>query len=150
MLNWLRTKLINRRRAIYRYWDGKRFRRADPMVLYRSLMSHPKFDLSTHPQFIDENQEDRDITLSAIRDVFGVKAFDGLTGEGLTEEETVQLLWAFVSYCTAKKKSVSPSPTSPPATESNPSGPQREELDTTSPLDCGSTSPDPKSVSPPA
>ena len=33
MLNWIRRKLINRRRAIYTYWDGRQTVKADPMVL---------------------------------------------------------------------------------------------------------------------
>lgn len=150
MLNWLRSKLINHRRAIYSYFDGQQVRKADPMVLHRSLMSHPEFDLATHPQLIDESPEDRDITLNATRDVFGVKAFDGLTGEGLTEEETINLLWGFVSYCNSKKKRTNPSPTSPPATDSKPPDLPPVASTTKPPSASGSISAEPKFDMPPA
>lgn len=127
MLNWLRRRLINRRRAIFTYWNGQRLVSNDPMRIFRSLLTHPKFDWNQHPQLIDdygrerESHAEREIVLDAIRDVFHVTAYDPDTGKGLTEEETLSLLWSFTHYCNSKKKSGNPSPTPPRSSEPMPS-----------------------------
>lgn len=137
MLGFLRRWYINRTRAIFQYWDGRRIRRIDPMAAFRALVAHPEFDWESHPDLIDTGDDEAtDITLGAVRDVFGVQAYKGELSAGLTEAETISLLTDFVVYVNALKKNINPSPISPP-----PTGPDCSGDSTTKPsVDCGSTS----------
>lgn len=121
MLNFVRRWWINRQRAIFRYWDGSRFRNADPWALYRALQLHNRFTWE-HLKLVEiEDAEAIEITLEAVRDVFGVQAFDGETRRGLTESETIALIESFEDYVAIVKKKVSHSPTWPESTEPDPS-----------------------------
>ena len=116
----------DRGREIYRYHDGRRWRRADPLAVYRALKAHPEFDWDADPAVAElewKIPEEKDFTswrksVDAARDVFGVPRFeDG----GLTESELSGLLVDFTAYLGVQKKSGNPPPTSPPATASPPS-----------------------------
>lgn len=121
MMNWIRRKLITRRREIFAYWNGVRLVRADPMPIYRGLMNHPKMEIDNHPQLIDADDGSREIVLRAIREVFGVDEYDNETEEGLIESETINLLWSFFAWCNSKKKPTNTSPTlSEPAEKPSP------------------------------
>jgi hypothetical protein len=137
MLNLIRRWFNNRNRAIFRFWDGQRIRRIDPLLAYRRLDTHPEFDWSTHPEMIDGDDERlsseaTEITARAVCEVFGVRPFDG--SRGLTEQECIGLLIQFVQYLTALKKNGNTSPTSVPSTESQPpaDSESRENSDSTS------------------
>lgn len=142
--NWWRGRRQQRRRAIFRYWDGRAFRTADPLAVYRLLATHPKFDWERHPREIDEGDaEATDTTLSAVREVFGVQMFDAATRRGLTEAETLNLLIEFVNYLGLLKKSIRLPPILRRATGPAYS-PQTNARTTNSMSDSGSTSPEPK------
>ena len=145
MLNWIRRKLFNRSRNIFRYWDGQRFIRDDPQVLYRKLATHSRFEWDVHTQLIDQDDESREIVLDATREIFHIQKFDPETERGLTEEETFNLLWSFMNYCHSKKKNTNPSPTPQPSTESATSA----DSATSSGSDFGSISPESKFDMPP-
>lgn len=125
MLAWLRRRREECRRKIFRYWDGARWRRCDPIEAMFRLQSHPRFDHKLHPILVDEgDREAIEITCEAVRQAFGVPAFDSATSAGLTVGETLDLLCEFCLYLEGLKKSTgqpvtSPLPTEPTPTASN-------------------------------
>ncbi len=116
MFNWLRKRLLQKSRAIYRFWNGERFVCRDPMEIYRALKSHKTFDWGVHTQVVEWDWPVRDIVLDAIREVFGVEKFDPATGKGLLEEETLRLLWDYSYYCLKKNANTNGRQTQPVAT----------------------------------
>lgn len=128
-LSWLRNWWRNRQRAIFHYWDGKRNRRIDPMVVYRRLDEHPEFDWDNDTKLFanigDERKMLRDAAeeamqkcIAATREAFAVSAFDSVSGCGLTEMETLSLFESFCVYMGVLKKSTGTLPTSPQFTDS--------------------------------
>lgn len=120
MLNVIRRWLFNRNRAIFRYWDGRKLRRIDPMVVYRRLDSHPDFDWETTPVEVDAPSDAiagpaLAATAEAVREAFEIPVYDGK--RGLTEGELTNLLIDYVEWLNALKKNTSEPPTSPPPTE---------------------------------
>lgn len=125
MLNWIRRRWRERRRAIFCYWDGARRRRIDPLIAYRKLTTHPRFDPESHLTLIDADTvspvgpgrefalnaalEAFDITLDATREVFGVSEWSE-DRPGLTQAETRDLLKSFLIYCIDLKKNGSDTP----------------------------------------
>ena len=139
--NWLRRRSQTRRRAVFRYWDGRRYSCADPLQVYRALSTHAEFDWSTHPKLVDEEDHDATVlTVSTMREVFKVPAFeDG----GLTEAECIALLVDYVAYLTRLKKKVSRLRTSP-VPMVPPSSPIQNDTTPKQDSDSGSTSAEPK------
>lgn len=110
MFNWLQRWRLNRHRAIFQLWDGRRYRYVDPDVVFRCLKNHETFDLDTDTSLHDAGvEESTERCLLATREAFGVKEFDGSTGkpEGLTEQETLNLLGRFGDWMSAVKKNIS-------------------------------------------
>lgn len=135
MFNWVRRYFNNRHRAIFKYWDGRKWRAADPLVAFRALMGHSKLTsehltLLQDPSAAPENMavEAFDVALEATRDVFGITAWTEKTG-GLTTAETRNLLMGFMGYILSLKKSGSPTPTSP-----EPTGPTSSSPSSTEPI----------------
>ncbi len=148
MFGWcidlFRRWLFNRGRLIFRYWDGRRSRIGDPMILYRNLLAHEDFrseDLALiqvkdlFPKMVEK--------LSRVyRDVFSVKqAVDG----GLTDVEAVQNLTQFIAFAGLQKKSTEPTPTSPPSTDMPVSQDSQPETNISADSDSTSTSTEPPS-----
>lgn len=119
MINLVRRWFANRNRQIFSYWDGRRVRKADPLVVYRKLDNDPEFDWETHPEMIDSGEDGladnaMEITANAVKRAFNVEPFDG--AKGLTENECIGLLVQFVDYLTALKKNGNTSQTTPAST----------------------------------
>lgn len=124
----------NRGRAIFRFWDGERKRSIDPMVVYRRLNDHPRFDWDSDPKLFENIGDERPLIrqaaenaiqkcVEATRDAFEVRAFDGIGGGGLTEVETMSLFESFCGYMGVLKKNTDQPQTSQPSTDSrNPNG----------------------------
>ena len=135
---WLSSKSDpSQNRDIFRFWDGEEDRGIAPLRAYRALLAHPDFDWEVHPGLIDQmDSEDAhlrdmaiqasELTVQAVRDVFGVRPWTDQT-PGLTESEMISLLIGFVDYLVGVKKNTSPSPTSPPPMEPTPSGTSSED-----------------------
>ena len=118
MWRWLRKY----REGIFRFFDGTRWRCADPIAVFRSLQNHPEFDLATTPKMagVDDPKIKFDAIrkcADAVRVAFNVQPLDD-TGAGLTEEECCALLVRFSQYADALKKNTNPPQTSPPSTAS--------------------------------
>ncbi len=108
--DWIIRWVFNRNRRIYRYWDGRRRRAADPMVVYQRLLSCDDFDIETTPQLAEAGDlEAAETTADAVRHAFDLPAFNGW--EGLTILECMDLLGVYLGYLLALKKNIRHSPT---------------------------------------
>jgi hypothetical protein len=122
MFNWIRRCLINRQRKIFRYWDGNQVLYADPLLLWRLIMTHREFDPATHGPAFDRGEEEAyRVVLRCAMDVFQVPLIDrrtkaSLKQPGLTEQELINLFKRFLAYCDDLKKSIRTSQTSPEPT----------------------------------
>ena len=135
-------------RFIYRYNNGQKVVRADPMRLYKAVMQvGPELEIdikvSKSPSKDAANAHQQ--ALLKLRDIFAVKP---LEEGGLTEIETFRLFDHFMAFCGVQKKSSSPPPTSPDA-PSPPTPPSPAEgPPTPKPSDSGSTASDSSSEKP--
>lgn len=96
-------------RDIFRYFDGMQDRAVDPMAVFRSLSSHPEFDINQSlPQIASGDlklqMESSAIAVDATRKAFGIQPWDEFTGTGLTELETLDVLLAFGEFTNGLKK----------------------------------------------
>lgn len=117
----------NRNRALFRYWDGIKWRSADPLVILRGIAEHPQLTtdhlkLLENPKGIPQDIaiEAFDVVLLATRDVFGIQAWTE-SQPGLTQAETRDTLSRFMAFVGQLKKSGSPMPISPEPMEPSPS-----------------------------
>jgi hypothetical protein len=122
-------------RGIFVYFDGRRHRHADPMVMARAIWSIPGFDPDVSRQLISSDVGATKLLgfeqiAVAVRDAWSISsAEDG----GLTDLECFQLLARFDDYLGDLKKSGSPGPTLPHFTV-----PDVSQIEVTNPaLDCG-------------
>ena len=92
------------RRLIYRYSDGTKLVQADPIILYRKLMSVYN-DIDANNTLARSQSKNaakgQEAVVKYIRQVFDVKPFEE---GGLTETETTALLDHFLIYCDEVKK----------------------------------------------
>lgn len=114
-------------RNIFRYWDGRRYRRIDPWSAYRATLDYPGWNWDETPKLIGETATDEAflrVKLDAIQTATNMarSVFDLPPVEkgGLTEEECLLLLWQFSAYVSAVKKNGRQPPTSPASSESTP------------------------------
>lgn len=110
MLNWLRRRLSDRQRKIFRYWDGQRLRAVDPVVVTRELLGAADFNWSQDPLTIETGvtrelrEQAISRTVSAVRQAFALPVpVDGT--RGLVETEVIGLLVLFADYIRQQKKS---------------------------------------------
>jgi hypothetical protein len=120
MFTWLRNKLEARRRSIFHYWNGSRWRRVDPADINRKMRDHPTFVFEKHVPLLREQdtfgQEAYDITYKAMLDIFDVHPVNDQGG--LTETEVMWLLTSYCEFCLALKKNISFRPILLPTMES--------------------------------
>lgn len=105
-----------RERLLYEFWDGEKHVKADPMVLWNALMEvwpdlivdmklansqHSQATKGWHAQIIK------------VRKVFSIKPFEE---GGLTETESMAILYDFWAWCEELKKNYPQTPTSAGAT----------------------------------
>jgi len=150
LFQFLKRKWSRGRKQIFQYWNGQAWCYADPMVVLRGLQDHPTFNWERYPVLVTKGDLGAlKVCADAIRDVFGIDPFNGVTGRGLTEEECLGLLADFSAYTSGVKKNGSPSPTPSVSTE------QESSVTTTAPTtnatsDSTSTSTDNEPVLPSA
>jgi hypothetical protein len=136
------------KRFLFRYWDGGKWRRSDPLECQRKIFRDEEYRADVHGSLVDEGDEEAtDITLRMIRRVFGIKSWSE-SGGGLTQIETLMLYRNFCEYLMGLKKNISPPPTWQPATGRTSSGSEIEITSDTSVS--GSTSTEPRSAAPTA
>lgn len=117
----------NRNRALFKYWDGIRWRAVDPLVALRKIADHPKLTtdhlkMLENPQGLPEGLaiEAFDTVLVATRDVFNVREWTE-NRKGLTQAQTRDLLSQFMGYISLLKKSGNNQQIMPEPMEPNPS-----------------------------
>ncbi len=131
-------------RHIYRYWNGEKEVTADPIELYKDVMSvWPDIDRElTLCTFVGPNGGFNDsfkahsALLDRIRSVFKIKI---LHEGGLTNDELVLLVDHFLKYTMEVKKNWRLSPTIPQAILRALSSPSAENPPTTNTSDSGAT-----------
>lgn len=108
--NRLRQRIHDRRRRIFRYYDGRKLCAADPIRIALELHDHPTF---LHRHLLEAANGDRDaqkIAAETASDVFRIPELQP-DGSGLTISERVDLLLAFDLYLLTLKKKPASSPT---------------------------------------
>lgn len=115
MFAWLR----DRRREIFRFHDGIRRRRIDPIPTIIALESHELFNPRDDPRLLESGDTDASLRVSqAVREVFGIQQLND-RGKGLTMTEQLAVLTRFYLFLEMLKKKSSPSPTPPLPTEAS-------------------------------
>ena len=112
LINWLRNKLWQRRRLIFRFHDGKRIRRADPLAAAIALHAHPKYLPRHLGQARDGDKEAIQIVADAATDIFGLQPLSADGRQGLTINERLEIMLGFNAYLRALKKNTVASATS--------------------------------------
>jgi len=108
-------------RRLFRFWDGRRYRCVDPMVILRRLGEVDNLDMENDPKRLKSKMESvrleatREIA-AAVRHAFDLPVYDGR--KGLTEEELCSLLGLFTRRMQALKKNTANSLSAAPSTES--------------------------------
>src|SRR5574340_1809562 len=110
MFRWFHSWREKRRlgpRGLFSFFDGTRTRWADPMRIWRGLLSHPKRNLEAMAPAIDAGEEpETTIFAEAVCEVFGVQRWNG--DSGLTDEEITQLVIGLQTFLQASKKNTRP------------------------------------------
>ena len=92
-------------RLLYRFWDGRQWRRVDPWRTYRAILADPKFNLETHLPLVEKGVEPETThCMQAICSAFGVQRYDVAAGTGMTDWELLSLLDSFTGYLDALEK----------------------------------------------
>jgi len=111
-------------RYLFRYWDGRRFRWADPLVVFQRLTHDPEFCYGNGPDdprseigpALEFQEPHFSRLVAAVHRAFGTHPFDGRYG--LTHAEALHLFSGFVYWVDALIKKNSRSSTSSPPTDS--------------------------------
>lgn len=107
-------------KQIFRYFDGKKERGADPIKTFRAILSHPKFNLQEHMASLMDDGPSADtavqteasqIAVDSVREIFGLTGWSEDTPDGLTEIETLEVLADFIIYMDGLKKNGNGQPT---------------------------------------
>lgn len=125
-------------RLIYSYWNGKELIKADPMTLYKKVMSHGaeiSIDWKVSSSVSKDAISSHSNLIKRLREIFEIPPFQS---DGLTESELIDLLDHFLSFVNIVKKNSSISATLPNSMELSLTSSETESP-TTNSSDCGST-----------
>lgn len=104
-------------RGLFSFHDGYRIRTVDPIDVLSAMEGHKEYRFDLHPQrVLDGEKEAMNITVDAVRQAFGIPPFTAVGKPGLTQQECLRLLNAFIVYIASQKKSTEPIATSSPST----------------------------------
>lgn len=117
---WFLTILGFDPRGLFAFFDGRRWRRVDPLEITRAFFTHPKFDWDETPNLLaGGNAFEQAHVLGQIaratREVFGIKE---ASAGGLTDQECFTLFGRFRQYMGDVKKNGKLFPTSSDSRES--------------------------------
>jgi hypothetical protein len=94
---------------IFTFWDGSAHRRMDPLPIWYALWQTP--DIEATIKRAIKNEMEAIIELTAVgRKLLNLQPYDPVTGSGLTELATLNLIGNFLAYCDELKKKVGPLP----------------------------------------
>lgn len=129
---------LNRRREIFKYWDGTQYRRIDPLAAYERMFRHPTampdrdWTLADEARLELEKLTPADLahhkrkwaahrrTAELARFMFDLKPLG--QNDGMTDDEAVSILGSFLYYLGDLKKKRDPPPKPQPPTETVCSG----------------------------
>jgi len=149
MFQWFRQWRAKRRRSIFRFFDGHRFREADPVLIAYRFDDDPEYRGDVHPEFLNPLPEDRepseeetalrknatDIIVRATRRAFGLDDWNEETG-GLPTLDVIELFSAYWEYAGLVKKNTKPSPTCAPSTAATSGESSAQTTNATTPSTC--------------
>lgn len=103
-LRLIQSLFARRRRGLFRFHDGQRYRYADPLVVSRRLAEDPKY----LPRHLDDARagdfEAIAICGEAAGRAFDLREFDGKRGTPLTDR--IEILLSFEIWVAALKKNM--------------------------------------------
>lgn len=108
---YLRRRRLARAGYLFRYFDGTAYRYEDPLKLYRAILHHPAglFDLAPA---VDQGKEpETSQFLAALCEIFSVRRYDAVSGEGLLDGEILRLFEDFCTFLAEWKKKLPPGST---------------------------------------
>lgn len=104
-------------RNIFSFWDGVRRRRVDPLLALRAFDRHPTFNFDEQAELVKAGEfAATKLAVDATREIFAIPAWSE-TEPGLTEAETILVLWQFITFNQLVKKNTNPAPFSPASTQ---------------------------------
>lgn len=130
-----------KKRCIYTYWNGHKLIKADPLPIYKKIVSQGQLlsiDIKISNSISKEAPNRHTEMVKRIRGIFELDSFEQ---GGLSELETVQLLDHFMAFCTKLKKNSNPSVTSSTLTEEFNSFSEKDQP-TQNSSECGSIEPE--------
>lgn len=141
MFGWFRNWAARRRRNLFQFFDGTRYRRADPWVIYRQLYNDDEFvigkepndpaDMLTDAMNLEEPAFSKCVACG--HRALGTQPFDGK--RGLSEVEVVSVVADFLVWIDALlKKNGTLSISLPPTASISSPGPECPADPTSSPL----------------
>lgn len=104
MLRFIQSLFNRRRRGLFRFHDGQRYRYVDPLFVSQSLAADPEY-LPRH--LGDARKGDREaigICSRAASRAFGLRDFDGKRGTTLADR--IEILLSFEIWVAALKKNM--------------------------------------------
>jgi hypothetical protein len=114
---WRRRKAA-RARALFTYWDGRKWRYTDPFLAWRRLDNHKTLSLDSMAPLADAGKEpETTIMVETLCEVFNVTRWDETMATGLTDWQVLNLLVELLAYFQSLKKSISLGPTLPEPTD---------------------------------
>lgn len=108
-------------RLIFTFFDGAGERRVDPLVTLRRMRAH-ECNFEAELAFLNESDDETlreaawEKLVAASREVFDITPLSN-DGNGLTEQESFDVLDRFGEFLDTLKKNTSLKPTSPPSSE---------------------------------
>ena len=122
-------------RLVYTYFDGKQYRKGDPLHIYRLLRNDEEFNIDEHPTYVDAGDDEATgILCRAVCRAFDVKPYNDITQEGLQDAELLNLFGDLGYYLEDLQKKTSNGPILSPPTESKSSAGEADPRSTTKPL----------------
>ncbi len=109
------AKRFERERALFRFFDGTRWRAVDPWSTWRAIAGCETFDFKRQGFLVDQSSEpETSHCIAALCQIFGVSRYDDSAKTGLTDWEIISLYLDLSAYLEALKKNTSPGPISSP------------------------------------
>lgn len=113
MLNLFRRSRRDKR-EIFEYWDGQSTRRADPLLLWRNMLSSTTcsaerdlpaaFGFGEEGKAVEYDAESESRVLALTLELFEITAYSEDNPTGLTIAERLELLTSFLQYMGELKK----------------------------------------------
>lgn len=108
-------------RSLFRYNDGFNDVYGDPLEIASTLDTDPEYSPNKHIPLLEAGGrpggEAWKVLTRAVRRAFKLPSFDHTTGEGLTDQEALELFWEFSTYISGLKKNIDPSVMPPESTD---------------------------------